>query len=61
MGFVALSLGLGLAPIGVVSPVASLSTGLSVLWGVVFLREQLHRRALAGAILASVGVIAVGL
>ena len=61
VGFVAVSVGVGLAPISVVSPVASLSTGLSVLWGVVLLRERLHRRALAGAILASVGVVAVGL
>ena len=61
LGFVALSLALGFAPIGVVSPVASLATGLSVLWGVAVLGERLRRRALAGAVLASVGVVLVGL
>jgi drug/metabolite transporter (DMT)-like permease len=32
-----------------------------VLWGVAVLGERLQRRALAGAVLASVGVVLVGL
>jgi drug/metabolite transporter (DMT)-like permease len=54
-----LSLALGLAPIAVVSPLASLATGLSVLYGVVVLRERVSPLALLGAAAASAGVFLV--
>ncbi len=57
LGFVGLSVGISLAPIAIVAPVASLSTGLSVLLGLVLRRERLGAQALTGAILVSVGVV----
>ncbi len=60
-GFIALSLGLGVAAVSVVSPVSSLSTMGSVLIGVLLLRERVARAALGGAVLASAGVVVVNL
>ncbi|MEZ4438389.1 MAG: EamA family transporter [Polyangiaceae bacterium] len=60
-GFVALTLALALSPLAVVSPISSLSTALSVLLGLVLLRERLRPVTLAGAALASVGVVVVNL
>ncbi len=44
-----------------VAPIASLATGLSVLWGLIFLGEQLGRLAALGAIAASLGVVLIHL
>ena len=61
IGFVGLSLGVGMAPVSIVAPMASLSTGLSVLWGVHLRQEPLSRGALAGAMMASLGVVLVSI
>jgi transporter family protein len=60
-GFLALTLGLAYYPLSVVSPLAGLATGLSVLLGVVLLREKLSKPARIGAIAASLGVVLVQL
>ncbi len=60
-GFVAISVGVGLAPVALVAPAASLSTGLTVLWGVAVLRERLRPLGVLGAMLASVGVVLVSI
>lgn len=60
-GFIALSLGLGVAAVSIVSPVSSLSTMGSVALGVFFLRERVARSALFGALLASLGVVVINL
>lgn len=60
-GFVAVSVGLGFAPVRAVAPAASLSTALSVGIGLVLLRERLPRWAILGALAASLGVVLVGL
>lgn len=61
MGFVAVSLALGMVPVRVVSPISSLSTAGSVLLGVLVLRERLSAPMLAGAGLACAGVVFVNL
>lgn len=61
IGFIAILLGLALAPLAVVTPASSLSTGLSVLWGLWLLRERLRTPALVGAALAVAGVVVVNL
>lgn len=60
-GFIALSLGLGVAAVSIVSPVSSLSTMGSVALGVLLLRERVSRSALFGALLASAGVVVINL
>lgn len=60
-GFICISLGLGAAPVSIVSPVSSLSTMGSVALGVLLLRERVARSALVGACLASAGVVVVNL
>jgi drug/metabolite transporter (DMT)-like permease len=58
-GFVCISLASARAPLAVVSPLASLSSALTVIYAWVVLRERPHPVALAGAALACAGVIAV--
>jgi uncharacterized membrane protein len=60
-GLVAVSLALDHAPLTLVSPVASLSTAVTVALGVLLLRERLRTPALLGAALASLGVVLVNL
>jgi len=60
-GFVCIALAGARAPLAVVSPLASLSSALSVIYAWVVLRERPHPVALAGAALACAGVIAVAL
>jgi drug/metabolite transporter (DMT)-like permease len=60
-GFIALSMGLGVAAVSIVSPVSSLSTMGSVVLGVVLLKERVARSALVGALLASGGVVIINL
>jgi drug/metabolite transporter (DMT)-like permease len=50
-----------LAPVALVAPVASLASTLSVIYALVFLGERPGTRALAGALLASVGVVLLAL
>ncbi|MEL6178899.1 MAG: hypothetical protein AAFS10_08090, partial [Myxococcota bacterium] len=59
VGFITLSIGIGVAPVAVVAPVASLSTGLSVVWGVWGRGERLSLAAMGGAALVSLGVVLV--
>jgi drug/metabolite transporter (DMT)-like permease len=59
IGFVAVSVALGVAPVAVVSPIASLSTAGSVVLGVLVLRERLAIPVLIGATLACAGVVLV--
>jgi drug/metabolite transporter (DMT)-like permease len=58
-GFVALSIALARSSVAVVSPLASLSTTITVLFGVVWLRERPHFLALLGAAIACAGVVLV--
>lgn len=60
-GFITLTLALGMAPVTIVAPVASLSTAFSVLLGIFWLRERLTPGAILGAAIASVGVVLVNL
>jgi drug/metabolite transporter (DMT)-like permease len=60
-GFICLSIGLGSAPVSIVSPVASLSTAGSVALGLLLLEESVARSALLGAMLASAGVVVINL
>jgi drug/metabolite transporter (DMT)-like permease len=60
-GFIALSLGLAVAPVSVVSPMSSLSTMGSVALGVLVLRERVATSALAGAFAASLGILLINL
>lgn len=60
-GYVGLSLALGHGALSEVTPVSSLATGISVLLGVMLLRERLPRPALLGALVVSVGVVLVKL
>jgi drug/metabolite transporter (DMT)-like permease len=60
-GFVLLTLAGRLAPVALVAPVASLASTLSVIYALVFLGERPGTRALAGALLASVGVVLLAL
>jgi drug/metabolite transporter (DMT)-like permease len=58
-GFVCIALASARAPLAVVSPLASLSSALTVIYAWVVLRERPHPVALTGAALACAGVIAV--
>lgn len=60
-GFLALSLAVAAAPLAVVAPISSLSTGFSVLLGVLFLHERLTLGGRLGAALASAGVVLIRL
>jgi drug/metabolite transporter (DMT)-like permease len=60
-GFVWISLGIARAPVAVVSPLASLSSALTVLYAWVVLRERPPRAVLLGAALACGGVVALSL
>lgn len=57
IGFVLLNAAGRFAPVAVVGPVASLASVLTVLYAAAFLRERPGPLALAGALLASVGVV----
>jgi uncharacterized membrane protein len=61
IGFVAIVVALGLAPIAAVAPASSLSTALTIVLGMGLLKERMSRPALAGAFLAAAGVVAVNL
>lgn len=61
MGYVAFFTALGLGPIAVVSPVASAYGGLTVVLAVVLLGEQLSPTQAIGAVLGTIGILAVGL
>lgn len=61
VGFGALSLAEVRAPVAVVSPAASLSAAMTVLYAWVVLRERPGRAAAIGAVLASAGVVALSL
>jgi drug/metabolite transporter, DME family len=61
IGFLALTLGMQRAPISTVAPASSLSTGLTVIWGIVLLGERLAPPAILGALIASAGVVLVNL
>jgi drug/metabolite transporter (DMT)-like permease len=56
-GFVFLNAAGRLAPVAVIAPVASLAAALTVLYAAIFLRERPGSLALAGALLASLGVV----
>jgi drug/metabolite transporter (DMT)-like permease len=58
-GFVCITLASARAPLAVVSPLASLSSALTVIYAWLVLRERPHPVALAGAALTCAGVIAV--
>ncbi len=60
-GFVCIALASARAPLAVVSPLASLASALTVLYAWLVLHERPHRVALAGAALASGGVIVLAL
>ena len=61
VGLLCLGLALVTGELIQVAPIASLATGLSVLWGLLFLGEQLGRLAALGAIAASLGVVLIHL
>jgi drug/metabolite transporter (DMT)-like permease len=56
-GFVLLTLAGRLAPVALAAPVASLASALTIIYAFIFLRERPGAVALAGALLASVGVV----
>ncbi|HET6148410.1 MAG TPA: EamA family transporter [Polyangia bacterium] len=56
-GFVCIALAGARAPLAVVSPLASLASALTVLYAWVVLRDRPHPVALAGAVLATAGVL----
>jgi drug/metabolite transporter (DMT)-like permease len=56
-GFILLTAAGLVAPLSVVAPVASLAAAFTVLYAFLFLHERPGRRALLGAVLASVGVV----
>jgi drug/metabolite transporter (DMT)-like permease len=58
-GFVCIALASARAPLAVVSPLASLSSALTVIYAWAVLRERPHPVALAGATLACAGIIVV--
>jgi transporter family protein len=60
-GLFCLNRGLEQDALTVLAPLASLATGLTVLWGYLFLGERLRPRAAWGAILASAGVVLLNL
>jgi drug/metabolite transporter (DMT)-like permease len=57
VGFILLTAAGLVAPLSVVAPVASLAAAFTVIYAFVFLHERPGRRALLGAVLASVGVV----
>jgi len=61
MGFVWISLGIGHAPVAVVSPFAGLSSAFTVLYAWVALGERPPRPLLAGAVLVCAGVVMLSL
>ena len=61
VGFACVSLGAVHAPVAVVSPIASLSAALTVLYAWLVLRERPGRLAAVGAALASAGVVTLSL
>jgi drug/metabolite transporter (DMT)-like permease len=60
-GFVLLTTAALLAPLSVVAPVASLASTFTVIYALLFLGERPGGLALAGALLASVGVVMLAL
>jgi drug/metabolite transporter (DMT)-like permease len=58
-GFICLSLGLSHASVTVVSPASSLSTAISVALGLLFLHERVRGVAIAGAFMASAGIVLI--
>lgn len=58
-GFVFFALALSTTAVAVVGPVCSLATGMTVIAGIVWMRERLAPRAIAGAIAASFGVVLI--
>lgn len=60
-GFIAVTIGVQVAPLAVVAPSSSLSTALTVLWSFLLLGERLPRRGRLAALAASVGVVLVNL
>ncbi len=56
-GFVFFALALATTDVAIVGPVCSLATGMTVIAGVVWMRERLTRRAIVGAVAASLGVV----
>lgn len=60
-GFASLAVGLGLAPLAVVAPTSSLSTGFTVLAGFFLLGERLPKAAAIGAGVVAIGVVLVGI
>ena len=60
IGFVAMSIGMTVAPVGIVTPVSSLATGMTVILGV-FMLKKVNPRIIMGAIGASLGVVLVSL
>jgi drug/metabolite transporter (DMT)-like permease len=56
-GFVCMSAAVAIGPVAIVAPVSNLATALSVLWGLVVLRERLPRPALIAGLVVSVGVV----
>jgi len=60
-GFACLALTAGRAPLAVVSPLASLASAMTVVYAWVVQRERPSGPALAGAILASAGVVMLAL
>jgi drug/metabolite transporter (DMT)-like permease len=60
-GFASLTIGLGFAPMAVVAPTSSLSTGLTVVAGFCFLHERLHPASVFGAAIVAIGVVMVGI
>jgi O-acetylserine/cysteine efflux transporter len=57
LGYVSLTIATRFAPITLLAPVASLASGFTVLAAWLFLRERPPAMALAGAVLASVGIV----
>lgn len=61
LGFVCIALGVGRAPIAVVSPLAGLASAFTVLYAWIVLREQPARPVLLGAAFACAGVVTLAL
>jgi drug/metabolite transporter (DMT)-like permease len=60
-GFVWISLGVARAPVAIVSPLAGLSSAMTVVFAWAFLGERPRPAVLAGAALASAGVVVLAL
>lgn len=56
-GFVAVSMAFSYATVAVVTPIASLNTAGTVALGLWLLKERVPRKALVGAVAASIGVV----